>query len=138
MAKKQTLTSYIMNTADGVYSQYVRMRDADANGYVMCITCKKTFFWNDKMSIGHFISRKQWPTRFDDRNTDPQCLYCNSYCEGMKPQHYQYVEDRYGREVIDELIVKSKLTKQFTLDDLKQWVKEWRAEIRKFRTVKSL
>jgi len=127
-----------MKTADGVFSRYIRMKDADQYGRCKCVTCGKMSVWNDKMDAGHFISRKDWPTRFDTRNVHPQCSYCNRYCEGKIPEYYQYMEDRYGREVIDDLIAKARLVKQYTLEDLKGWVKEWRAEIRKFRTVKSL
>lgn len=131
-----SLRTYIKNTADPVYSKYIRIKEADRNGYCTCVTCGTKRKWNDKMDAGHCITRARWATRYDDRNVHPQCSKCNRYEEGRKLEYVLYLQKRYCPDIVDDLIVKSRKTKTFTLNDLKKWVKEWRAEINKMATVK--
>lgn len=32
---------------DRIFSEYIRLRDADNNGYIRCISCGKIVFWKD-------------------------------------------------------------------------------------------
>ncbi len=140
MAKKRksTLKTYIMNTADRVYSEYIRKKEANRHGYCACVTCGVTRKWNDRMDAGHYVNRDDWPTRFDDKNVHPQCQCCNRRNSGRRSRYAVYLKNRYGPMVLDRLDRKSRLVKQFTLDDLKGWVKEWKAEIDKMAIVKNL
>lgn len=133
-----SLKSYIMNTADTVYSRYIRLKAADRNGYCACVTCPAIRQWNDGMQAGHYVNRDDWPTRFDDRNVHPQCVSCNKHHSGRISRYAVYLKKEYGDGIIDELDAKSRLVKQFTLADLKGWVKEWRKEISKFMVVKNV
>jgi hypothetical protein len=44
---------------DRVFSEYVRLRDADDNGWVRCITCGNAYPWKGTSNLhnGHYISR---------------------------------------------------------------------------------
>jgi len=139
-----SLRKYIKNTADKVFSQYIRAKGADRHGYCKCITCGKREHWKD-MDAGHYVTRARWGTRFDEDNVFPQCRRCNRFEEGRKPEFTRYLRDRYDSydpaadgNIVDSLIIRSNRTKTFTLDELKEWVKDWRAEIKKMYIVKSL
>lgn len=133
-----SLSSYIKNTADHVYSKYIRIKETDRNGYCTCVTCGVVRKWDDRIDAGHCFSRDNRAIRFDDRNVHPQCRRCNRFQSGQVARYMIYMRKRYGQDALDELDAKSRLTKQFTLDDLKAWVKEWRKEIAKMSTVKNI
>ena len=62
-AKKPT-RSKLVKKLDVVFSQYIRLSNADNNGYCNCVTCNKTFFWKE-IQAGHFMSRKHYSIRWD-------------------------------------------------------------------------
>ena len=134
---KSTIRTYIKNTADPVYSRYIRVKEADMYGQWVCITCGTRRKWDDEIDAGHFQTRLYWATRFDDRNVHAQCTRCNR-TEGEKGSYTRYLDKRYGTEAVDALIRDSHRSHTLTLDGLKQMVKEWRAEIDKMATVKNL
>jgi len=56
--KKKSIRQLI-KTADRWFSKYIRLKAADANGYVQCVTCGKAIPWNKGCHAGHFVVR-QW------------------------------------------------------------------------------
>ena len=85
MARKPTRKGLIKKL-DTVFSQYIRMRTANHNGYVECVTCGKQDHWKS-MDCGHFISRKHMSTRFHEDNCQVQCKSCNVFRYG---EQYKY------------------------------------------------
>ena len=83
----------LINKLDRIFSEYIRKRDANKKGMCKCITCSKEFAWND-IDAGHFISRKEMNTRWDERNVAAQCKYCNRF--------------RYGRQYVFSLALDKK------------------------------
>ena len=102
MPRKKSVKS-LKNKLDIKFSIYIRNKYADWRGYVKCVTCNKTRMWNDRIDAGHFISRGKQATRYDERNVHPQCKDCNGFKSGNMINYYQFMENTYGREVIDEL-----------------------------------
>jgi hypothetical protein len=66
---------------DRIFSQYIRLRDADQNGYIRCISCGKIVLWKEADN-GHFINRKHMSLRFSETNCNAQCRSCNRFDEG--------------------------------------------------------
>lgn len=66
---------------DAIFSKYIRLSFADKDGFVICYTCTKRFFWR-QIQNGHFIRRQYLATRFDKRNCRPQCVGCNIFGDG--------------------------------------------------------
>ncbi len=101
-------------------SKYIRLRDAqlwnranyqDITGIqpkllpVKCCTCPRIQIW-PRMDAGHFIprgSRGQSGVYFDERNIHAQCAECNSYKEGNTLVYLEYMTEKYGHPVVDEL-----------------------------------
>ena len=92
-----------MATADKWFSRFIRLRDADENGYCTCCTCGKVDHFKS-MDAGHFVNRKHRTTRFNERNVHAQCPYCNRYCEGNIPEYSIFMEKEYGKGIIEEMI----------------------------------
>jgi hypothetical protein len=73
---------------DRIFSEYVRLKAADENGYCKCVTCGKVYHWKE-IHCGHFISRAVKATRFNETNCNPQCVNCNTYNQGKWLEYEQ-------------------------------------------------
>ena len=87
--KKKT-TSQLKKELDKVFSIYIRQK-YEKNGQVQCYTCGKTFHWKE-IQNGHFVSRTQLATRYDERNCKPQCVGCNIFGGGRIATFANYLE----------------------------------------------
>ena len=102
-------------------SRYTRLRDAidyckragidlhqfsrveDTLG--QCCSCGKVKAWIG-MDAGHFISRGTggWSgVYFDERNINLQCKPCNGFLGGNIQNYTDFMKQKYGQDVIDEL-----------------------------------
>ena len=62
--------------ADRLCSQYVRISNADRDGYCHCYTCNKKKH-RKEIQCWHRIGRKYLVVRWDLDNLRPQCVWCN-------------------------------------------------------------
>ena len=100
--KKKKSIKTLKNKLDRIFSEYIRRRDADSNGYVACCTCGKPEHWS-LVDCGHFISRAHLPTRFEEPNAHAQCRFENRYRNGAPEEYALFIMRRYGREEYDRL-----------------------------------
>ena len=117
MPKKLT-RSKLVKKLDNIFSQYIRLSNSK-NGNCTCITCGKVGDWkNGGMQAGHFMSRKHYSTRWDERNVKPQCVGCNMFKAGE-----QYKFSLYnGQQLSEELLQKSRETVKFADVDLLEMI----------------
>ena len=105
-----------MEKLDIIFSQYIRLRDTDENGYGKCITCQKTFHYKD-LECGHFRHRRHMCTRWHSRNAHAQCVECNrgdsmvSYIVAMM--------NMYSDNTVSEILWLSNQGCKFTKQELK-------------------
>jgi len=101
-------------------SKYIRLRDSIDycrraglpldTGIVQCCTCSAIKQWK-YVDAGHFISRGSGGASgvyFDERNIAAQCKICNAFYQGRTQEYRDYILNKYGQEVIDELNLKNK------------------------------
>ena len=114
MRKKSKSKSQIIEEAAVLMQKYVRLKAADENGYVSCVTCGTTKLWNDGMQGGHYIPRKHIVTKLLEENIHPQCSYCNGPLDGNRGKYALYLEDMYGREYVEWLESQRQVTTHYT------------------------
>ena len=124
-AKKPT-RSKLVKKLDTVFSQYIRLSNADNNGYCTCVTCNKTFFWKE-IQAGHFMSRKHYSTRWDERNVKPQCVRCNIYNQGEGYLYSLYLGDKLSKILLYE----SRELRKFTNIELEEMIKDYSERLKK-------
>ena len=124
-AKKPT-RSKLVKKLDTVFSQYIRLSNADNNGYCTCVTCNKTFFWKE-IQAGHFMSRKHYSTRWDERNVKPQCVRCNIYNQGEGYLYSLYLGDKLSKKLLYE----SRELRKFTNIELEEMIKDYSDRLKK-------
>ena len=104
MAKvaKKPLRKNLIKELDTVFSQYIRLRYAK-NEIAECVTCGKKDHWK-KLQNGHFMSRANYSTRWDEDNCQVQCMGCNVFKSGEQYKYSLYL----GNKLAEELYLKSK------------------------------
>ena len=111
-------------------SKAIRMEAADDDGgYVECVTCKRVRHFKDNMHAGHFIDSRANAILFDERGIHPQCYGCNVLCNGQKDEYWVFMEQHYGREVIDELRLAKWEIVKFTADELREKTAAYKARV---------
>ncbi|MDD3404947.1 MAG: recombination protein NinG [Paludibacteraceae bacterium] len=62
---------------DCIFSEYIRLRDANRGGYVSCISCGARISWKNS-DAGHYVPRGNMSLRFDEKNVNAIKHYSDS------------------------------------------------------------
>jgi hypothetical protein len=127
MSKKKENKTNLIKKLDTLFSQYIRQSKSDSFGNTTCITCGKIENWKNQ-DCGHFMSRTNMSTRWDERNVDTQCRYCNRYCQGKQFEFSLKI----GKELSEELYLLSKQTKKWSLDEIKDMIEQYKDKLKEF------
>ena len=127
--KKKT-TSQLKKELDKWFSQYIRLRRADANGLVECFTCGKIDHWK-KQQAGHFQSRRHLTTRWNELNVQVQCVRCNMFNQGEQYKFGKLLDVRIGDETSERLERLSKHTAKFRRVDYLEMIEKYKEKVKK-------
>ena len=125
MPKKPT-RSKLVKKLDTVFSQWVRLSNADNNKNCICITCNKVFFWKE-IQAGHFLSRKHYSIRWSEDNVKPQCVGCNVFKYGEQYKFSLFL----GKDAAEVLYLKSKEIVKFTNYELEDKINDYSLRLKK-------
>lgn len=125
--QKKPTRGKLVKKLDTVFSQYIRKKNADKNGNCICCTCGKVLFWKE-IQAGHFMSRKHYSIRWDERNVHPQCVGCNVYRYGEQYKYSIFL----GKELADVLYLQSKEIKKYTNDELQSSIEHYSAMLKEY------
>ena len=115
----------LQKEADRLFSLLVRQHNSE-DGLIFCCTCKKQMPWRES-HCGHFMSRRHISTRYEFKNTAPQCTGCNTYQFGRQFEFGLYLDAKYGKGTAEEMLSKSNQTVKKTQADyqiLIDWLKK--------------
>tara|TARA_R110002073_G_scaffold292420_1_gene457710 strand:+ start:195 stop:584 length:390 start_codon:yes stop_codon:yes gene_type:complete len=127
MAKsKKPTRSKLVKKLDILFSQYVRLSNADSRGMCTCVTCNNQYHWKN-IQAGHFMSRKHYSTRWDIRNVKPQCVGCNMFKSGEQYKYSIFL----GTELANELYLQSNEIVKFTNNEIEEMIDRYSRELKK-------
>jgi hypothetical protein len=109
--KKPSRKTLVKNL-DTIFSIYIRRKDA-IDDIAECVTCGKKDHYKN-LQCGHFMSRSNYSTRWEENNVGVQCYGCNISRSGEQYKFSQYLGDMLS----NEMFVKSKQTVKFADEDL--------------------
>lgn len=92
-------------TLDKIFSEFIRIRDSDNEGFIRCISCNKIVPWKES-DCGHYINRKHNSTRYDEKNCNAQCRSCNRFDEGNMQGYRRGLIRKYGEKSVELLEIK--------------------------------
>jgi 5-methylcytosine-specific restriction endonuclease McrA len=127
--KKTDTTRALVSKLDRVFSRFVRMKYADNDGQVSCVTCGKQAHWKE-VHAGHFVKRQHMSLRWDERNVMPQCVRCNLHMGGRQDDYAAYIVNEYGHATFADLIAKKHETKKWTRPELQELIDIYSERVR--------
>ena len=114
----------LIEKLDSIFSKYIRLRDADKEGYCRCVTCGQKYHWK-KIQAGHFISRKHYSVRWNEENVHAQCVACNVFRSGEQYKYSLFL----GNEISLDLLNKSRKMVKFADYELEDMIKLYKEKI---------
>jgi hypothetical protein len=118
-----------------VFSEYIRLRDADENGYCVCCTSGQRVHWKE-CDAGHFISRDKKATKYHEQNVHAQNRNHNRFRSGEQFLHGKFIDNKYGPGTADKLLMLSRQPYklgQFEIDQLTKYYREKVKELKKLK-----
>ena len=128
ITKRRLSIAKATKNLDKVFSEYIRMRNADANGYVKCFTSGKIMHWKESQA-GHYMSRRHMATRWDEQNVQVQSSSDNMFNQGNAPMFAYALDQKYGKGTAEKLLIKSRNFWKPTCFELELLTKEYQKKI---------
>lgn len=132
-AKKAKMKTDIMTLKDWIkiaqvhFNNYIRERDKGS----VCISCQKP---PKKVNAGHFFNaNNHWNVRFDEDNVHLQCESCNTYLSGNLIEYRANLINKIGVEKFEELEQKARITRKFTIDEVKQISDNYKEKLKQLK-----
>ena len=94
------------------FSEYIRRKYADKEGYAYCFTCGVKKHWKE-LQAGHYISRGYKAVKYDENNVRPQCIADNLYRNGEPVKFRKNLVKEIGEQAVLEL--ESKMDQPYKL-----------------------
>lgn len=134
--KVKKKTDYVRKL-DNVFSLYIRLRDAMPNGMIRCISCGqiKPF---DKFDNGHYFSRRNMATRWDEDNCHAECSYCNRFKADHMVGYRENLIRKIGQQRFDRLEWKASQSKNWADFELRELIKYYKVICEKLKQEKGL
>ena len=125
--KTKTLSDY-KKELQKVFNAWIRKRDAGRT----CISCDKLLRTGSKYDAGHYFPRGSFPSlSFEPTNCHSQCVECNQHRHGNLIEYRIGLIKRYGEKYVDELESKRNDFQKFTIQEIKDFIKFYKAELKK-------
>lgn len=122
---------------DLIFSQYIRLRDANQNGFCKCITCNCMWQWR-LIHNGHYIPRQHIATRYDERNCHAQCPTCNIGLRGNTGKYKRALIERYGVKALEELESSRHAITKWTVSDYQEKISYYKNEVKRLLKEKNV
>lgn len=127
MKKKTKGVSYYKHKLDSIFSQFIRMRNADAEGITNCYTCGVRKHYKE-LQCGHFAPRQYLSLRYDEINCQTQCYACNMLYNGQPSAFASNLRRDFGPDLVDQIEVRRRETTKFFPYELK--LEEYKAKVK--------
>lgn len=137
-ARKKPTIPQLVNKAATLLQKKVRLKYADDNGMVNCVTCGTPKKWNDGIQGGHYISRTYMATKLLEENIHPQCQWCNGFKGGNLSAYAVFMLDTYGPEFLKELEQLKRQPKKYTRPEIEEIIETLKTEVKELEKEKGL
>lgn len=122
---------------DTIFSEWVRLRDSDEQGICKCITCGDFKHWRS-MDAGHFITRENMGTRWEEPNVNAQCPHCNRFKSGRQYEHGIAIDKKYGAGTADLMTAKGNAACSWEDFELEAMYKYYKQAVKELKEQKGM
>jgi hypothetical protein len=123
--------SGLIEDADAIFSQFIRLKYADDKGRVKCFTCNTERHWT-LMQNGHYIKRGHLGLRWDERNCRPQDSECNEIKGGNIPIFTERL-DKENNGITEILNEEMRLVHKPTRDEIRQVIAYYSPKVKEMK-----
>lgn len=134
---KKTDRQKLIRKLDEVFSLFIRLRDSDKNGVCKCITSGEFVHWQ-ACDAGHFITRDNFATRWDEQNVNAQSRQDNRFLSGRQFEHGLAIDKKHGPGTASKLLVKSRGVCNWLDIELEQMYNYYKAEVKNLKLEKGI
>lgn len=127
--------SAVIDDLDAIFSQYIRLRDSDENGYLTCYCGKMVYYTEADNS--HFMPRAHMNTRFSEDNCTGSCRHCNQTLKGNLQVYGAWLEQRRPGSV-EALEDQAAAPYKYDVSELKGLIAYYAKEVRVMKAKKPL
>jgi len=120
--KKAPSKTKLKAELDRVFSLYIRHRDS-----YKCCTCGKES--QEQAQCGHYISRANMNTRWDEENCHCQCVGCNVFKNGNMDEYSLFMINKYGNGALIEMNKRKNKIKQWTISEIKEQIEIYKKKL---------
>lgn len=85
--------SGLIEDADAIFSKWLRLNDADKNGYITCFICSAQIRWQEAQCMHYIKRRASLFLRHDIRNCKSGCAICNIQKSGNYIEYARKLEE---------------------------------------------
>tara|TARA_R110002050_G_scaffold202777_2_gene337979 strand:+ start:666 stop:1076 length:411 start_codon:yes stop_codon:yes gene_type:complete len=129
--------SKLKKELDKWFSLYIRLRDCDDNGMVICFTSGRKYHYKN-IHAGHFISRKQLATRWSILNVQPQSAADNLFGQGEQYQFGINLDSKYGEGTAEQLSLEARQTIKMSRVDYEEKITYYKSVVNKIKQEKNI
>ena len=123
--------SKLKKKLDKIFSEYIRLRDSDYKGNCKCISCgKEAPAFGGSTHAGHLFSRRYLSIRFDEKNVNAQCAYCNTFLNGNQIKAARGVENKWGEGTVANLESRMHVTTKLSRIDYEEAIENIKRKIK--------
>jgi hypothetical protein len=112
---------------DRVFAQFIRERDSK-DGMFTCISCGKVKAVS-QMNAGHYYSRRFMSLRYDEKNVNGQCVYCNNFQSGNIQGYSRGLIRKYGKDILELLAIRKSKTAKYTKWEYEALINEYKNKL---------
>jgi hypothetical protein len=114
-----------LKEAQIVFNKYINLRDKG----LPCVSCGKPI--KGRVNASHFWNaNNHHNVRFDEDNVHSSCITCNQFLSGNLLEYRTRLCVKIGQKRFDELEAKRHVTKKWTIEELKELIKEYKQKIK--------
>ena len=121
----------LINTADAVFSKYIRTKAADESGFIPCFICGNLFTIAESDAM-HYVKRGNMFLRYDERNVKAGCKNCNQHKGGNYIEYTRQLE-RLSPGITEYLLTEGNLVYKYSHNELKQVITEYTLKLKQLK-----
>lgn len=129
--------SKLKTELDAIFSQYIRLRNADNNGNVACFTSGVVKHWKEQ-HCGHFQSRRHMATRWHEKNCQVQSVKENIFNQGNQYTFGKNLDLLYGKGTADKLEKLAKSEIKISKDEIEYYIQDYTEKVKQLKEQKGL
>ena len=127
--REQTERRRLIRNLDKYCSWYVRLNEADKDGFITCITCGKKVYWKQADNC-HWLSRRYQKTRWDLRDVHAGCRECNRAKNGNYDSYNKVMKKLLGEDGCAELEQLAHSGRKISTVELNAMLLDYKAKVK--------